>query len=177
MKVKITLAGMVIVMVALVAGSVLAQSGGGYNLPWSSIDGGSAVSSGGEYVLRGTIGQPDAGNLTGGGYTLAGGFWGQPVILSSVVSPPNAAPAQNYYIVHQVTLTWNSVVGATAYQVQVASDAAFKHIIYTSPELNALYVTTLWTNNGLYYWRVQAKNASGKWGAWSAVNSFTINAP
>ena len=55
----------------------LAQSGGPYDLSWSTIDGGGATfSSGGDYTLGGTIGQPDAGLLTGGDYTLGGGFWG-----------------------------------------------------------------------------------------------------
>jgi hypothetical protein len=54
-----------------------AQSGGGYDLTWSTIDGGGYTwSEGGGYSLGGTIGQPDAGALSGGGYTLAGGFWG-----------------------------------------------------------------------------------------------------
>ncbi|HFD40463.1 MAG TPA: hypothetical protein ENJ31_11530 [Anaerolineae bacterium] len=56
---------------------VLAQSGGDYDLSWSTIDGGGyTFSSGGDYSLGGTIGQPDAGLLTGGDYTLGGGFWG-----------------------------------------------------------------------------------------------------
>lgn len=54
----------------------VAQSGGGYDLSWSSVDGGGATSSGGSYVLSGTIGQPDANLLTGGDYSLGGGFWG-----------------------------------------------------------------------------------------------------
>jgi hypothetical protein len=54
-----------------------AQSGGGYNLTWNTIDGGGATfSTGGSYSLGGTIGQPDAGLMSGGSYTLAGGFWG-----------------------------------------------------------------------------------------------------
>jgi hypothetical protein len=54
----------------------LAQSGGGYDLTWNTVDGGGATfSSGGSYTLGGTIGQPDAGALSGGSYTLAGGFW------------------------------------------------------------------------------------------------------
>ena len=54
-----------------------AQSGGGYDLTWNSIDGGGAVFSvGGTYSLGGTMGQPDAGTLSGGPYTLVGGFWG-----------------------------------------------------------------------------------------------------
>ena len=55
----------------------LAQSGGGYDLSWSSVDGGGyTFSAGGNYALGGTIGQPDAGLLSGGSYTLGGGFWG-----------------------------------------------------------------------------------------------------
>ncbi len=53
-----------------------AQSGGGYDLTWNSIDGGGAMfSSGGAYSLGGTIGQADAGTMSGGAYTLNGGFW------------------------------------------------------------------------------------------------------
>ena len=64
-------------LLSLLASVTLAQSGGGYDLSWSTIDGGGATwSEGGGYALGGTLGQPDAGTLTGGGYTLAGGFWG-----------------------------------------------------------------------------------------------------
>jgi hypothetical protein len=48
-----------------------------YDLRWWSIDGGGTMNaSAGEYSLSGTIGQPDAGIFSGGGYTLTGGFWG-----------------------------------------------------------------------------------------------------
>jgi hypothetical protein len=36
--------------------------------------------------VSGIIGQPDAGQLAGGGYTLSGGFWG------AVASTPSPAP-------------------------------------------------------------------------------------
>jgi hypothetical protein len=53
-----------------------AQTGGGYELTWNSIDGGGGASSGGGFTLTGAIGQPDAGlQMSGGGYTLDGGFW------------------------------------------------------------------------------------------------------
>ena len=48
---------------------VQAQSGGGYDLSWSTIDGGGGMSTGGGYTLSGTIGQPDAGILLNGSYT------------------------------------------------------------------------------------------------------------
>jgi hypothetical protein len=46
-----------------------------YEITWFTIDGGGGESAGGGYTLAGTIGQPDAGVLIGGNYTLSGGFW------------------------------------------------------------------------------------------------------
>jgi hypothetical protein len=60
------------------AGLAHAQSGG-YTLLWWTVDSGGATvtSSSLGYILGGTIGQPDAGpQANGGGFTLAGGFWG-----------------------------------------------------------------------------------------------------
>jgi hypothetical protein len=49
----------------------------GYDLSWYTIDGGGATfSTGGSYSLGGTIGQADAGAMSGGTYQLAAGFWG-----------------------------------------------------------------------------------------------------
>ena len=46
------------------------------NLDWYTIDSGGAMSStGGDFDLSGTIGQPDAGTMSGGDFALAGGFW------------------------------------------------------------------------------------------------------
>ncbi len=53
-----------------------AISGGTFGINWWTVDGGGGMSStGGGYSLSGTIGQPDAGQMSGGGYVLAGGFW------------------------------------------------------------------------------------------------------
>ncbi len=59
----------------LLSTAALAQIGGGYDLTWSTVDGGGGTSSGGAYTLHGTAGQPDAGALSGGSYSLDGGFW------------------------------------------------------------------------------------------------------
>jgi hypothetical protein len=46
-------------------------------IPSWTVDGGGGRSSGGDYVLTGTLGQADAGTTMGEGeYTVAGGFWG-----------------------------------------------------------------------------------------------------
>lgn len=75
---------MAIALLAL-AGGTLAQEGvgspgamaAGYDLSWWTVDGGGyTFSSGGEYELGGTIGQPDAWRgRTAGSYSLSTGFW------------------------------------------------------------------------------------------------------
>ena len=64
-----------------------AQTGGGYDLTWNTIDGGGGTSTGGAYSLSGTIGQPDAGTLTGGSYTLNGGFWNDALNVARLFMP------------------------------------------------------------------------------------------
>ena len=70
----------------LLGGAAQAQSGAGYDLTRNTIDGGGATfSSGGVFQLGGTAGQPDAGVLSNGPYTLAGGFWG---VVQVAAAPP-----------------------------------------------------------------------------------------
>jgi hypothetical protein len=57
-----------------------------YAIDWFTIGGGGGTSTGGVYSVAGTIGQPDAGAMTGGSYTLQGGFWG----LIAAVQTTNA---------------------------------------------------------------------------------------
>jgi hypothetical protein len=48
---------------------------GDYAIVWSTVDGGGGTSTGGQYVLTGTIGQPDAAYSASEQYELLGGFW------------------------------------------------------------------------------------------------------
>jgi hypothetical protein len=67
---------LVLMAVLLTIGVAMAQTSGEYDLSWSTIDGGGGNSSGGNYMLSGTIGQPDAGTaMSGDDYRLIGGFW------------------------------------------------------------------------------------------------------
>ncbi|MHC4690835.1 MAG: hypothetical protein ACYS5F_14565, partial [Planctomycetota bacterium] len=53
-----------------------------YSIDWYTIDGGGGTSSGGDFVLNGTIGQPDAAVMSGGGFELLSGFLpGGPVCM------------------------------------------------------------------------------------------------
>ncbi len=77
-RLRLAICGLlVIALFALLTAVTVAQSGGGYDLTWNTVDsGGYTFSMGGGYSLGGTIGQTDAGVLSGGSYTLVGGFWG-----------------------------------------------------------------------------------------------------
>lgn len=55
-----------------------------YDISWHTIAGGGGSSTGGVYSVTGTIGQSDAGHMSGGNYTLDGGFWG---IIAAVQTP------------------------------------------------------------------------------------------
>lgn len=66
---------LVLLLLLLATLPVLAQSGGGYDLSWNTTDGGGGSSFGGIFSLAGTAGQPDAGMMSGGDFTLRGGFW------------------------------------------------------------------------------------------------------
>jgi hypothetical protein len=67
--------------------TVMGQVGDGYDVSWWTVDGGGGESAGGDYALAGTVGQPDAITLTGGDYTLVGGFWAGAAVKYEVFLP------------------------------------------------------------------------------------------
>ena len=64
-------------MAACIPAAVFAQSASAqaFDLGWHTIDAGGGSSAAGAFQLSGTIGQHDAGVMSGGGFTLTGGFW------------------------------------------------------------------------------------------------------
>ena len=62
-----------VILTLALAPALLAQD---FDISWYTIDGGGEMfTSGGDFELSGTIGQPDAGAMTGGEFELVGGFW------------------------------------------------------------------------------------------------------
>src|SRR2546423_11033221 len=70
-----------LLLLAAASAASLAQS---YSIDWFTIDGGGGTSTGGVYSVTGTIGQPDAGKMSGGNYSIDGGFWG---IIAALQTP------------------------------------------------------------------------------------------
>jgi hypothetical protein len=107
----------VLVALSLLVVSVLhAQS---YSINWFKVAGGGGTSAGGTYQVSGTIGQHDAGGpMTGGNYSLTGGFWS----VITVVQTPGA-PLLTITFDSQpstVTISWPS--SATDFVLQQNSD-------------------------------------------------------
>jgi len=73
--------GLASLLLMINAWAVQAQS---YSLDWSTIAGGGGTSTGGVYAVSGTIGQPVAGKMSGGNFTVDGGFWG---LVAAVPTP------------------------------------------------------------------------------------------
>jgi len=70
-KMKMRMCGYILCVVVAFASVAF----GDYKIVWSTIDGGGGQSSGGQYIVTGTIGQPDAAYSASGNYELLGGFW------------------------------------------------------------------------------------------------------
>jgi hypothetical protein len=87
--------------------------GQSYSIDWYKIAGGGGTSTGATYQVTGTIGQPDAsGALTGGNYSLTGGFW-------SLISVVQTAGLPNLVITHSgnsVIVSWPNTGSYTLQQ-------------------------------------------------------------
>jgi hypothetical protein len=94
-------------LLVLAALSAHAQS---YSIDWYKISGGGGTSSNGQYSVSGTIGQHDAGGpMTGGNYSLTGGFW-----ALYAVQTPGAPLLTITYSGNRAIISWSpSVTGWT----------------------------------------------------------------
>src|ERR1035437_7733786 len=94
-----------LIILALAVLSARAQS---YSVDWYKIAGGGGTSTGGLYSVSGTIGQSDAsGAMTGGNYSVIGGFWS----LINVVQTPGAPTLNISHGGNVVTVYWQNVAG------------------------------------------------------------------
>ncbi|HYO54462.1 PepSY domain-containing protein [Archangium sp.] len=94
---------------------------------------------------------------------------------TTLAAPTLSAPANGATGVAAATaLDFSDVVGATGYEVQVASDPAFTTVVRTNTALaaSAWTVSPALNANTTYYWRARTKDSCGV-SAYSAASSFT----
>jgi len=93
--------------------------------------------------------------------------------------PANASPADGTFDVSTTpTFTWNAVAQGHRYLVQIATDAAFSHVVLTRETAD-----TAWTvdsanaldSSARYYWRVVAENPCGDSVVLTAADTIFAN--
>jgi hypothetical protein len=83
-----------------------------YSINWYKVSGGGGNCTNSQYSLTATIGQPDAGGpMTGGNYSLTGGFWA----LYAVQSPGTPSLTITYSA-NQAIVSWPSLVAGWTLQ-------------------------------------------------------------
>ena len=121
-----------------------------FSIDWFSIDGGGGTSTGGAYTVSATIGQPDAGTLSGGSYSLTGGFWS---LLSVVQTPGGPLLKITLSTTNTAVISWpspstgftlqqntNSIASGTWTNVATIQDnGTLKYIIVNPPTGNRFY--------------------------------------
>jgi hypothetical protein len=104
----------ILLLSLLLPGFSQAQS---YAINWYKIAGGGGTSTNGQYSVNGTIGQPDAGGaMSGGGYSLTGGFWS----LYAVQTAGTPVLGIQLTVTNTAMVYWSSP--STGYNLQVNTD-------------------------------------------------------
>jgi hypothetical protein len=129
----------VIICAVVFAWNAAAQN---YSIDWYKIAGGGGASANGQYAVSGTIGQPDSGGtMSGGSYSLTGGFW-------SLVSVVQTAGLPNLTISHSgnsVIVSWPNTGSFTLQQNSNLGGGGWStsgYSISTSNGTNSITITS-----------------------------------
>jgi len=129
-----------LIILALAVLSARAQS---YSVDWYKIAGGGGTSTGGLYSVSGTIGQPDASDaMTGGNYSLTGGFWS----LINVVQTTGAPTLSITHSGNSVIVSWPTPSASWTLQqngnLAGGSWATSGYLVSTNGGINSITITS-----------------------------------
>jgi hypothetical protein len=127
-----------------------------YSINWCTIGGGGGSSTGtsgtNTYTVSGTIGQPATATMSGGNYSLTGGFWS----ILAVVQTPGSPELSITRSGSQAVLSWS--VPATGFVLQQSSTLAPNSWTASSAILttNSTNITvTVNVTNGYQFFRLK----------------------
>lgn len=146
-SVRATTRALLVVLLALWAPVAEGQT---FSLDWWTVDGGGGTGTGGVYTVSGTIGQPDAGAMSGGDYTLVGGFWGIVAAVQAPGAPYLTITRSNIWVVVSWPLpapgwllhaTTNVVVGSVWTEIPppYQTNGANLQVVQPLPDGNKFY--------------------------------------
>ncbi|HEX2908661.1 MAG TPA: choice-of-anchor Q domain-containing protein [Phototrophicaceae bacterium] len=97
----------------------------------------------------------------------------------TLASPVNATIGLHNFNTLPILLTWSQIPWATGYIVQVSTSNTFAPLAVPEISANAstLAATIATLPNGVYYWRVGAKQGGDTAKTWSAAETFTVGVP
>ncbi len=123
-----------------------------YSIDWFNIAVGGGVSTGGQYSLNGTTGQPDAsGPMTGGSYSVTGGFW------SLIAAAPNARPpnlAVLLFSPKSVVVSWPDTGSYTLLESSTLADRSWRTNTSPVTTLNGTNSITIASPRGNLFFRL-----------------------
>ncbi len=90
-------------------------------------------------------------------------IYGNPPGKVKLVYPPNS----DSVFTQMPVFAWESLAGATQYQIQIAADPAFPGQILQVATNDTFYSHGSMLSDGRHYWRVRAQNSDNIWGDWS----------
>lgn len=124
-----------------------------YSIDWHKIAGGGGTSSNGQYSVSGTIGQPDAGAqpMSGGNYSLTGGFWSLIAVLQTT-GLPNLTITHSG---HSVIVSWPDTGSYTLQQNSNLAGGAWTASGYSIHAANGTNSVTITPPLGNLFFRLK----------------------
>lgn len=90
-----------------------------------------------------------------------------PPAIPTLTSPMHEAELKRSPI-----LRWTRVTGVVVYILEIANSENFEDATIYTLRTNSRNLPAL--PDGVYYWRVQTKDAAGNWSGWSVIRTFTM---
>ena len=126
-------------------------SGQSYSIDWYKIAGGGGTSTGATYQVTGTLGQHDAGGpMTGGSYSLTGGFWA----LISVVQTAGLPDLTIAHSGNSVVISWPDTGRYTLQQNSHLATGSWTASGYSITTTNGTNSVTLLAPGGRLFFRL-----------------------
>jgi hypothetical protein len=118
-----------------------AQAQTNFTVDWFTIDGGGGTSTGGTYTVSGTIGQADAGAMSGGQYSVTGGYW---AMIAAVQTPGLPNLSIRHVAPSSVVVSWASTPACTLVtnaSLSTTNWVAYGGSVNTSGGTNSVTIT------------------------------------
>jgi hypothetical protein len=123
-----------------------------YSIDWYKVAGGGGSSTGGTYRVSGTGGQHDAGGpMTGGSYSLTGGFW---ALIYVVQMPGTPNLTVRFVGPNSVVVSWPNTGGYTLLQNASVAGGSWTSSGYSITSANGTNSITITPPTGNLFFRL-----------------------